>query len=95
MWDYLIKSAIPRVVQDAVTAFAAYLATHGYITGDQTTGFIGSAFFLVMLLVNLIINQIRKHNAAIAGGAAVASAVPQDISLDDVRSIVKAAGAGK
>ena len=95
MWDYLLKSAIPRVVQDTVTALAGYLAAHGIISGDQTTGFVGSAFFLAMIVVNLMVNQIRKHNAAVAGGVAVATVATDTFTTDDVKSIVKAAGAGK
>jgi hypothetical protein len=67
----LLKSLLPRIVQDVITSAAAILATHGYLAADQQQGFIGSAFFLIMLAVNYFLSQNRKANAAIVGANTV------------------------
>ena len=81
----ILKAFAPRAVQDLITAFAGYLAAHGFLTaGSQEKGFIGSAFFLSMLIVNYAISHSRKANAAIAGanavGASISSATASDIA---------------
>lgn len=95
MLDFL-KSFLPRAVQDIVTAGVGYLAAHGYVTADQTQSLIGSVFFIVMLIVNRLIANQRKTDAAIAGGLAVAnqtSEVPSNKTV--VSAIVKNAGVVK
>lgn len=52
MFNSLVKSVSQSVVQDVATSAAAYFAAHGWITADQTQGFVGSVFFLGMLAVN-------------------------------------------
>jgi hypothetical protein len=90
MFADLIKNMLPRVVQDLVTSAAALLVAHGFINADQTQGFIGSAFFIAMLIVNYFIANSRKAAAAQAGGMAVA-AVSNDIPTSPtvVATIIK------
>lgn len=84
MWD-MLKGFVPRAVQDLITSAAALLVAHGYITSSQEQGFIGSAFFLVMLAVNYFIAQSRK-TAAVKDGAMYAGQV---ISNAEASAIVK------
>ena len=82
----ILKSFAPRAVQDLITTAAALLAAHGYITpGAQEQRFIGASFFLVMLIVNYIIGQNRKADAAHAG----ANAVGASISTAEASAIAK------
>jgi hypothetical protein len=91
-----IKQFASRSLQDFITAFAGYLAAHGFLAADQTQGFIGSAFFISMLFVNYGIGEYRKAHAAQDGGMAVA-AVTNDIptSAPVVASIIAQAKAAK
>lgn len=63
----LLKSLAPRIIQDVVTTGAGYLAAHGYLAADQQQAFIGSIFFLVMLVVNGGLHFSRQ-NASYAKG---------------------------
>jgi len=81
MFDNFLKSMLPRFVQDIVQGLAGFLALHGYITNDQKTGFIGSAFFLIMLAVNYFIAMRRKSNSIAAGAASVVQVLPVDQQL--------------
>ena len=67
----LLKSLLPRVIQDLLTSGAAVLVAHGYLMASQSEAFVGSAFFLIMLVVNYSISQGRKADAATSGAAAV------------------------
>lgn len=72
----ILKAFAPRAVQDLITAFAGYLAAHGFLTaGSQEQGFIGSAFFLAMLIINYAISHSRQANAAIAGANTVGASI--------------------
>lgn len=82
----ILKNFAPRAVQDLITAFAALLAAHGYITpGAQEQQFIGAAFFIVMMIVNYLIGQSRKADAAHAG----ANLVGASISTAEASAIAK------
>lgn len=72
----LLKSFLPRVVQDILTSAAAILASHGVIAADQEQQFIGATFFLAMLIINYFVAMSRKANAAQAGAAAVGGILP-------------------
>lgn len=74
MFD-ILKSFLPRAVQDLITAGVSCLAVHGYVTADQTQSLIGSLFFIVMLIANYFIAQARKENAAAAGANTVGGAL--------------------
>lgn len=74
MWD-ILKTFAPRAVQDLITAAAGIMVAHGYISASQEEGFIGSAFFLAMLVVNYFIAQNRRANAAIAGANAAGATI--------------------
>lgn len=84
MFD-LIKSMLPRMVQDIITSAVTLLAAHGYITADQTQATIGSLFFLAMLVINWMIAQHRKTNAVVAG----ANATGSQITRADASAIAK------
>jgi hypothetical protein len=85
MLETLLKNFLPRIVQDILTSGAAVLVAHGYITTDQQQGLIGSAFFIAMLIINYVISQNRKANAAHAG----ANAVGASISAEQAATIAK------
>lgn len=80
MFETIIKNFLPRVVQDLLTSAAALLVAHGYITSSQEQGFIGSGFFLVMLVANYMIGQNRKVNAASAGASAVGGSLSPQVA---------------
>ena len=61
-----MNSAVARLAQDLLTSLAAYLTAQGIITNDQQAGFVGSGFFLFMLLVNIVLHKIRGADAAVA-----------------------------
>jgi hypothetical protein len=82
MFDTLIKSFAPRAIQDLITSIAGILVAHGFMTADQTQGFIGSAFFLAMLIVNYFIAQHRKANAAQVGAAVAGADLPRSTALN-------------
>lgn len=66
MFD-ILKAFAPRAVQDIITAIAGVLVSHGVVTADQEQSFIGAAFFLAMLVVNYLIANKRKADAAQIG----------------------------
>ncbi len=76
MFD-LIKSLAPRIVQDLIMSAATLLVAHGYITASQSEGFVGSAFFIAMLVVNAAISHYRKADAAQYGASAVGGTLSQ------------------
>jgi len=71
----LLKSFLPRIVQDILTSAAALLVAHGYIASSDVQGFVGSTFFLAMLIVNYVIDQSGKANAAAAGANTIGGAL--------------------
>lgn len=64
-----INSIVARVAQDLLTSLAAWLAAQGFITHDQETGFVGSGFFLAMLLINIVLHKGRATDNQIKGAA--------------------------
>ncbi len=88
--DYFLKVVVPRALQDALTAFAAYLASVGNLTQSQEVSFIGAAFFLIMLVINAVVARCRRRKVALEAGMAVAEQT-NDVATDKdaVRAILK------
>lgn len=73
MPDWL-HSITARLVQDALTSLAAYLATQGWLTaGDQEQAFIGSGFFLAMLVINAFLHKARAADNEVKGAQIAAT----------------------
>lgn len=68
LFSSIITSATSRAIQDLVTSGAGILAAQGWFdnAGDQQK-FIGSAFFLVMLVFNHFTHKTHTEVAANSG----------------------------
>lgn len=87
----MLKTFLPRAVQDILTGLASVLFAHGFLPDAASEEkFIGSTFFLSMLVINYFITQSRKGKAAIAGAASTGI-----LLTPDVVSTAIAAGKGK
>lgn len=75
MFQTLLTSFMPRVLQDVITSAAALLTAHGFMTADQQQGFIGAAFFLAMLIINYIMHLSHGKDAASAGANAAGGSI--------------------
>jgi hypothetical protein len=59
----MLKTFAQSIVQDLVTAGSGILATHGYLAANQEQQFIGAAFFLIMLVVNGVMQHTQSNGA--------------------------------
>jgi hypothetical protein len=80
----ILTSLLPRIVQDLITSAAAVLTAHGFLAADgsQTQGFIGAAFFLVMLAFNYMLHLNHGATAATNGAAAVGGTISPSAAIE-------------
>lgn len=57
----MLKAFAQSIVQDLVTAGAGLLTAHGWLAANQDQQFIGSAFFIVMLIVNAVLQHSQSN----------------------------------
>lgn len=48
----MFNTFVQSIARDLAVTGAGYLVTHGFITADQEQGFVGAAFFMLMLAWN-------------------------------------------
>ena len=84
MFNTIITSMLPRIVQDLITSAAAILTAHGFLAADgsQTQGFIGAGFFLVMLIINYGLHLDHGATAATAGAASVGAVISPTAAIE-------------
>lgn len=75
MFNTLLTSLLPRIVQDLITSSAALLTAHGFLAADDQQKYIGAAFFLVMLAINYVLHLSHGADAATAGANAAGGSI--------------------
>lgn len=57
MFSTLLRSIGQSLLQDGALTLVGIFTAHGWMTADQTTGFVGSVVFLGMLALNAFLQN--------------------------------------
>jgi hypothetical protein len=74
----LMESIILGVLRSIATAGGAYLVSHGVMTSDQTSGFVGSVLFLGGVGFSVFDKLVVKRKLVVT---AATGAIPQSVNM--------------